>query len=150
MADQNGIRNHNFRHGHAAGRRTVEYRIWRGMKSRCQEAKNPSFPDYGGRGIRVCESWQSFENFLADMGPRPSNMSLDRINNDGNYEPSNCRWASSIEQARNRRPKKNNRGGSRLSDDDIRSIRSAQQYLGVVPLLSQAVRIDPFCNRQNS
>lgn len=79
--------------------------IYTGMMHRCANPNSPSFRHYGARGITVCERWRnSFEAFAADMGPRPSpNHSLDRINNDGNYEPGNCRWATWLEQARNRR-----------------------------------------------
>lgn len=83
---------------------TPEYRAWRRMFTRCYNRKYDSFERYGGRGIRVCERWlHSFENFFADMGERPSvDHSLDRKNNNGNYTPKNCRWATFVEQIRNR------------------------------------------------
>lgn len=81
-----------------------EYTIWREMIRRCSDAKGQSFHRYGGRGISVCQRWMEYPNFLADMGRRPTaKHSIDRINNDGNYEPSNCRWATPKEQAANTR-----------------------------------------------
>ena len=85
---------------------TALYGIWCGMKTRCENSEREDWPLYGGRGISVCPRWQTFENFALDMGPRPSEKhSIDRINVDGNYEPSNCRWATAQEQAQNKRPK---------------------------------------------
>jgi len=83
--------------------KTRTHRAWIAMRSRCTNAKSPSYKDYGGRGIRCCAAWQTFETFLADMGECPEGLSLERINVNGDYEPSNCRWADSVEQGRNRR-----------------------------------------------
>jgi hypothetical protein len=93
------------RHGHCrTNRRTDEYKAWAQMLARVRATTGRRFLDYAGRGIGVCERWLSFENFLADMGYRPSpKHSLDRINNDGDYEPSNCRWATASQQVANRR-----------------------------------------------
>lgn len=85
------------------GSRTAAYHIWRGMRERCENPNHPSWHRYGGRGIKVCAAWADYAVFIADMGPRPSTKhSLDRTNNDGNYEPGNCRWATALEQGNNR------------------------------------------------
>ncbi len=83
-----------------------EYRCWCGMRTRCNNANHDDYRLYGARGIRVCERWDKFENFLKDMGrkPRGGRYSIERIKNELGYEPGNCKWATAQEQARNRRP----------------------------------------------
>ncbi len=87
--------------------KTPEYRVWKAMWARVTNPNHKSYVNYGARGIVICERWKSFVNFMADMGPRPSKQhSIDRINNDGNYEPGNCHWATAKEQRLNQRPAK--------------------------------------------
>lgn len=99
----------NERHGHSPkyGPHSREYNSWHSAKQRCGNEHNKRWKHYGGRGITMCERWrESFENFLADMGPRPAGKTLDRVNNNGNYEPGNCRWATTKEQRANQRKRK--------------------------------------------
>jgi hypothetical protein len=109
--------NHLTIHGHARrGGRTRAYRCWVGMWQRCANPNNARYADYGGRGITVCERWRSFVNFLADMDEPPPGMSIERSNNDGNYEPKNCCWATRVQQIHNRRPLKRKRRRAALED----------------------------------
>jgi hypothetical protein len=91
------------KHGHAAkNTKSSEYATWAAMRQRCNDPGHRYYHCYGGRGIRVCQKWNSFAAFLRDMGPRPKGYTLDRIDNDGNYTPGNCRWVTRKQNNRNR------------------------------------------------
>ncbi len=98
--DADRKRTDTVRHGYA---RTKTYNCWANMISRCTNQNRHDWMNYGGRGIAVCERWRDFVNFLADMGEKPANLSIDRIDVNGNYEPENCRWATASQQRMNQR-----------------------------------------------
>ena len=105
MTKQVGEQHPMYRHGHTRdGQRSKEWRAWNAMIRRCRYESMEDYERYGGRGIQVCDRWQVFENFLEDVGPAPSEKhSIDRIDNDDNYEPGNVRWATNSQQIRNSR-----------------------------------------------
>lgn len=102
-----GKNNPNYKHGFSYKHKSSEYQVYYGMRARCYNPNHVSYENYGGRGIRICDRWlgkKGFENFVADVGQRPSMLySIDRLNVNGNYEPCNCKWSTSEEQAINRR-----------------------------------------------
>ncbi len=106
-----------FSHGQAkAGNETREYQLWKHMTGRCFNKNDKAFKHYGGRGITVCDRWLAFENFYADMGKVHDGFSIERLDVNGNYEPSNCKWIPKNRQATNRR-------SSVLTESDVREIR---------------------------
>lgn len=125
-----------FKHGDTTSK---EYKAWTGMITRCNPAQknNPEHKNWAGRGITVCDRWRSsYIDFLADMGRAPSKRhSIDRINNDGNYHPGNCRWATAKEQANNTRPRSKDRKyneGKKITYNGIsKSIKEWASYLGI-------------------
>ena len=103
-AMKTGRDNPAYRHGHCKnGKRSATLSIWTGMMRRCYEENCKSYKDYGGRGIKVCSRWHEFKNFLEDMGERPPNLTIERIDNFGNYAPGNCKWIPKAEQNVNQR-----------------------------------------------
>lgn len=101
----------NLKHGYTyRGQKNSTYGVWAGMKDRCLNINHKNYDDYGGRGIKICDSWKDFANFIKDMGLRPEGLQIDRIDPDGDYEPKNCRWVTAAENKANRRISKKYKG----------------------------------------
>lgn len=117
------------KHGMA---RTHINAVWRQMLDRCRNENNRAYKNYGGRGIKVCQQWHEFENFLADMGHRPEGYQIDRIDNEGDYEPGNCQWATAKQQQNNKRTSLNlNHDGKTLT---------LEQWSAATGFTSEAIR----------
>lgn len=106
--DQTGVNNPFYKHGMT---KSTEYVAWQNMKRRCLDNSFPGYERWGGRGITVCERWLSFENFYEDMGDKPNGLTLERIDNNKGYEPSNCEWASYSQQIKNQRLRSDSSSG---------------------------------------
>lgn len=120
------------------------YTTWRKMKRRCYNQSDKDYKNYGARGITVCERWRtSSRNFIDDMGMKPDGKTLDRIDNDGNYEPSNCRWATQEQQSLNKRKYKNNTSGHQGIDWSQNSyrVRYRKKYYGHYKSLEEAIEV---------
>ena len=104
--DCSGTDNPTYRHGLS---QTPTYDCFRNMHQRCSNPKNVGYANYGGRGIKVCSRWSIVDNFVEDMGLKPDGLTIDRIDNDGDYTPENCKWSTPLEQGQNKRVYKNAR-----------------------------------------
>jgi len=130
------------------------YNTWVGMRQRCNDPKHINYRYYGGKGIRVCKRWNSFQSFIADMGDKPIGMTLDRIDGDGNYEPTNCMWATGKRQALNQKIRVTNKTGHKnihISPSGkyvarrFRPSTGVREYVGTFTTLEQAQEaIDTF------
>lgn len=135
-------------HGNSKrGKMSPEYLSWSNMHTRCKNKNSPSYCSYGKRGISVYKKWNKFENFLADMGEKPSpEHSLERKENDGNYEPNNCKWATVEEQARNKRLYANNKSGHR----GISRIKKNGKWQATIGVKGKSIYLGEYTDIQDA
>ena len=143
MAFKKGKDNIKFKHGK---RWTSEYKTWSCLRDRCRNSKARDYKNYGGRGITVCERWDSFENFLNDMGLRPEGMSLDRIDNDKGYSKDNCRWADKTTQNRNQRVRKDNKFGCK----GVYYCNTYKRFKAVINVNKKRINLGTFKNKEDA
>lgn len=126
---------------------TSTYRSWLSMRNRCYRKGSEKYPMYGAKGIKVCKRWRnSFENFLEDMGERPEGMTLDRIDGTKGYSPSNCRWATPTQQARNTRIRKDNTTGVK----GVGFCKAQQKYVARIVVNKKTIRLGSYTNLEDA
>jgi hypothetical protein len=142
--ESSSLRNKTHGQSGKSSKRTKAYSIWTNMKSRCSNDKLPIYKYYGGRGINYCKSWEKFEVFLQDMGEPLPNMTLERIDVNGNYEASNCKWATMMEQGKN----KNNNMFLNIDGEKIHLMEASRRYPVKMQTIWARIKISGWTDRQ--
>jgi hypothetical protein len=139
------------KHGLTGGRKlSPTYLIWLSMRQRCLNPKNAGYKNYGARGIKICAQWESFKAFLDDMGEQPKGLTLERKDNNGDYSPNNCVWATRAEQAKNRRKRVDNTSGTTgiVQKGSVWVVKLRGKYLGSFASLNEAVSVRKLAEQQ--